>query len=521
MEWSGFHFLNVPFAYSRTKNRGPVMRRLICLLSLVFIFYGVLANSAHSITAAFAQQQPPAKYDDWLESDGQNQRFKVRAEVFLPDGQPAEDLIVEFRYHNQPVEQKYEVEDNKVTAWLSTFDSSGFFAELFVKTKDDRFAKTQTFPGESIRQTCVTGIRIDLVPMRQIQLHVVNQDNQPIPEAAVLGYSAKTDANGNALIKIPNDEKVFRFDVLAPNGDVGQLNLTDKPLLANDDSFEIELFSELDTTKQTIRLLDEDKRPVASVRIMPQRWSGRTSFVAECGLPMKTDENGEVHLTWIPSLPGSQAFVSIFESDWHVVREERTEGLWTVNLQPLRRKQIQGKVHLPDGVKGGFHVELRSFDHPTERRADVVVVRTDEKGEFSANVLVGAYYCVFVKDSQWSSEIWDGKLAAGDGTLQAPNLKIERGLPVKIIATDGKDGTPLANAQIYLERSHRFQTATGTGRSGPQWSVTTNEEGIAYTRSAPGKLEATIRLSNYSDRVEMVVKPDAENEIRFHLPAAK
>ncbi len=477
------------------------------------IFFAALLSGQTDLAIPVQHDDVTTKYDDWLIAE--EQLYKIRVDVFLPDGQPANDFQVQFRLANQRVDQKSRVDGNRITAWLSVFDH-GTLSELWINTNDGRFIKKLRFQGPDIRKSCANGVRADLVPVRRIRVHVVDHESNPIPNASLIGESVRTNGDGDAFVELPANETPIRFSVIAPNGEVGLLNLYDKPEKAKAGEFELKTIPHEGTVKQTIRLLDENGDPARYLAINPQPMDRTVTLVPEKGYPMRTDGNGEAQVTWIPGLPGPRAFIFVFESDWVVDSDERTPSLWTVNLRTIPRKPISGKVNLPEGIKGGFGIQLTSFDYPTEGRADQLYSRTDDQGNFVANVLPGVPYCVYVVDSQWSSSIWDGVLVEEDGTLNAPELNIERGLPVKIVATVGAGKSPMANTMISLARDHVFRTKTGNGSAGPRWWVTTNDEGVAQAFSASGPLEASIYSPNYNDSITIDVNKDGENEIRFH-----
>ena len=45
----------------------------------------------------------------------------------------------------------------------------------------------------------------------------------------MIGESVKTNSNGDAFVEMPADVTPMRFSVIAPNGEVGLLNLYDTP----------------------------------------------------------------------------------------------------------------------------------------------------------------------------------------------------------------------------------------------------------------------------------------------------
>ncbi len=418
------------------------------------------------------------KYGDWLISVGKRLLYKVRIDVFLPDGQPAKDFHFEYRIGGRKVDQKSRLDGNRLTVWLSVWNNGGF-AKIFIKTKDGKLAKTLQIMGQNIRQHCSKGICLELVPARRVRINVFDHKSKLIENARIIGEGVKTNSKGLALIHVPVDEPRTRISVIAPNGEVGLLNLFDTPEQAKKGEFNIETFPLGKTKKQTIRLIDQDGDPVKHLMMSPQPMDRKINLVPDQGFPVISDKNGEAKFNWIPGLPGPRGFIGIYEPDWIVVGDKRTPELWTVHLKPLRRKLIKGKIQLPKGFKGGFGIQLTSFDHPTERRIDQIHTRTNAQGEFVAKVLPSAHYGVYVVDSQWSSSLWDGVLVEENGQINAPELQVKRGLPVKIKATKGKDKAPLANVVINLIRKQLIRTNNGVVSVGPYHPTNSSSERIS------------------------------------------
>ena len=348
----------------------------------------------------------------------------------------------------------------------------------------------------------------------------VDQDSNPIPNATLVDHALKTNADGLAIIKMPADQPLLRISARAPDGTAAVISFYDQPDKAKLNEFELMTKSRAQGTTQTIRLVDDNGEPVANVGLIPQPMDRKIGAVAEKGYPMSSDENGEVQITWVPEVPGSQAFIMVFDNDWYADSNERTDEVWTVKVKRFERKRISGKVILPAGVRGGFLVQLTCFDYPAENRVDQLYTRTDGDGNFSADVLTGVPYGVYVVDSQWTSSFWDGVLVNEDGTLNRPELTISRGVPVKIVATVGEGNSPMANTAIALSREQTFRTNKGRGNAGPRWFVTTDEDGVAHAFSVPGKIKANIYSHNYNDSKTLIVKNGGSNEIRFRRKIA-
>ena len=482
--------------------------------SLVLLLSMFLPFSPTAFGLAPQTEEAVPKYDDWLITDKDQIKFKIRVDVFLPDGQPAQEFSVQLQSMNRRVNSAVNIESNQVTAILPLLQY-GLPPEMVIATDDGRFQKNVVFPSHEMRKLGAEGMKVTLDSIRMITIRVVDEQKSPVADANVMcGKSSKTDANGIVSIPVAAGTTPPNVYVIAPDGRAGCLKMF---LLATDEAnaseFEVVLQKGV---LQTIKIVDENGNPVPDLLVTPQPMDRTVTAVPEHGYPVVADNHGEAKLTWLPTPPGVRAFISVSSNDWQVVNEQRTDDLWKVNIKPLPRQRIAGTVKIPAGIEGGFLVQLTSFDHPTPRRADQVFARTDEQGTFSANVLPGATYCVYGVDSEWSSSFWDGVIVEEDGTINRPELTISRGLPVQITATAGPEKLPMTNTAIDISRKHAFQGNEGGGISGPSWIVTTDQKGVATVFASPGELEASIYSPDYNDSKKLVVTEGGKNEIRFH-----
>ncbi len=473
-------------------------------IGCVFLLFGFC-----SLAVGFIPQleSSKAKYDDWISDDGQ--RFKIRLDVVLPDGQPASDFTAKIL---DPDKQDWiKIVGNKITANLNVKAYSQL-GTLKVATNDGRFLKFVSFPAHDLRNIAAKGQAIALAPVKTINVRVVDPTGTPVPDATVNG-TYTTDKNGLTSVQHPLDIPLYSISAIAPNRDAGTIYFSRLTKEEQDqDVLEIKLQGGF---KQTVKLIDDRGNPAVGVQIIPQTMGTGGAFVS-ANHKRKTNEKGEVLLTWFPKLPGARAFIMVFDDNWYVESQDRQPEQWKLNVLPLQRKEVQGKVNLPEGVKGGFLVQLTGFDHPTPNRADQVYARTDSTGVFTANVLPDVPYGVYVADSNWSSNFWDGVLVDRDGNTNEPYLTLSSGEPVKIVATVSEGRSPMSNTAISMSRPFSFKTKKGNGNTGPRWWVTTDDDGVALAFSAPGKLEASIFSNDYNDTKKMTVKKDGKNEISFH-----
>lgn len=256
-----------------------------------------------ALKARVLQSEPAnVKYDDWLITNGQRQEFKIRVELFLPDGQPASDFEVQAQYQYQKQDTRLKIDANRITANLSMIEN-GQFPELKVATYDGRFLKTVDFPTHDLRRLCAEGMKVTLTPARQITLRVVDPAGKPVANASVINQGTKTNADGIAVLKVPTDEVFRGWNVIAPDGSAGTLGVQDlSSEQARANEFEIKTTAK--GIRQTIKLVDADGNPVPDVQTIPNPMDRAVRKVPIKGYPMRTDSNGQVEIVWLTKLPG-------------------------------------------------------------------------------------------------------------------------------------------------------------------------------------------------------------------------
>ena len=132
-----------------------------------------------------------------------------------------------------------------------------------------------------------------------------------------------------------------------------------------------------------------------------------------------------------------------------------------------------------------------------------------------------ATYCGYVNDASWVGKMIDliPYMSAGD-RLTLPELAIAEGQPVEVSVTSGPNKEPLANISVHFRRNHDFQWQengeTKNGSGGPQWWATTDETGVAETKTLPGEMTASIYTPRWQAEKSITVVPDQPARIVLH-----
>jgi hypothetical protein len=184
------------------------------------------------------------------------------------------------------------------------------------------------------------------------------------------------------------------------------------------------------------------------------------------------------------------------------------------------RKHVNGHVVSTNAGAGGFCVSLYSFQGERAHNSDVLSTFTDPDGSFFMDVLPDATYCGFVQDSRWVGKIVDLiPYQSAANKLNSPELSVTEGQEVEVFVTSGPKKQPFANLTVSFQRNHDFtwreNGETRDGAVGPQWWATTDESGIATTRTLPGKMEISIYTPRW--RTEKTVNVPSGEPLKIQL----
>jgi len=135
--------------------------------------------------------------------------------------------------------------------------------------------------------------------------------------------------------------------------------------------------------------------------------------------------------------------------------------------------------------------------------------------------LPDATYCVHAIDTQWVSNITSLILYdSATSKASSPELELVAGERIQIRVTSGPDRKPLANANVRFISPYEFSWIENkekrSGRLGPYWSNTTNENGIVETAALPGILDVTASVGGWWTKRSMDVTPGKANTLELH-----
>lgn len=479
-------------------------------------------------------QNGTEKYDDWIRSEGNRTWMKFRGKAFNRDDSPATNCEVTATMNGESLSviqagNQFEVE---VLMPQQNFSSGVHF---FVTSDDGLEMATHQVTANAARRAAIRGIEVQLQPTRLVRIQA-QFEGEPVADAHVrlqgsdqLRLQGVTKKNGVFETRIPKHNVLRRSVVWTDDrklGGVGFQYDSEYP----PDSYE-HVIRLTRCRNQRIKLIDEDNAPIPNHTFelsFRQRTpdTGRIERIDQ-QMILTTLNNGEVVDPWFPDWDEVNASVKVLDSEWVLTqRPEIRDGILYVPLSrptALRRKTVTGKLKVGMNMKAGFAIELNSFQHPLENRMDKVYARTNADGEFTAEVIPGSNYCVFVNDLDWISNYWSGVLFDLESEQPtSPKLKLSRGPNVEIRVTEGNSDSPVANAIINIETKHEFQWQEDgeerSGRAGADKWVTTNKKGVVFVRVPKGKGEARIRINDWTDKQDIEILSGPNNLIEFHRP---
>ncbi|MEZ6135813.1 MAG: carboxypeptidase-like regulatory domain-containing protein [Pirellulaceae bacterium] len=242
---------------------------------------------------------------------------------------------------------------------------------------------------------------------------------------------------------------------------------------------------------------------------------------------MVTNQAGEAVFRWFPDWEDVHCYVDLKSDQWVIDGESKwVDGSFVVQVKPraLRRK-VFGKLQRDEGSKAGYCVFWRSFEGEQDGHSDFINSVTDQHGNFSADVLPGATYCVFVNDTKDVSDMIDLIPAPTDDAL-APTavLHLQKPEMLAINVTAGKTKRPIANQPVSVRQTHNYQWMEDgkqdeqrSGQAARDQYVITDELGKATVAVESGKeVEVSIYNPDWRTTEELDVVAGQPNTVVLH-----
>ena len=485
--------------------------------------------------------QVQAEKPKWLDGSGKDLRIKVAGKVLDENGTPANGYKLDARWETSFGERALPaaIEGNRFEFWIPV-GSPGWWFRLHVNatSTDGSQVARKTMLDHEIRQAATNGLILQLKkPERSVEVTVL-ANGQTVPAAFVAAefeakrFTGKTNDAGIATFQVMNRDTLSQLTAWTNDFKIGGYSFNREPPR---DPRRAKYAIELDKCRsQTIRIInDKDKAPVPNLNFSLIVGTGEPNYqfvgrTPDCEL--RTNKNGESVYRWFPDWKKHGSYIEIRDQHWvRAADAEMTDGTMVVRIRKSQfdnRKHIIGRLTSAGGNVAGFFVSIESFQGEEKNYVDRLYAFTDERGEFAADYLPGATYCLCINDDRFVSNIID--LIPFEPTLDktnAPTLNVSPGQPLEIVVTSGPAQQPIANQAISLETPHSYSWREGgqteNGLGGRRWSVATDEQGKAYTFALPGnEIKGSIYTPDWQSSEAVRVKLDGSTKLEFHRKVA-
>ena len=445
----------------------------------------------------------------WLRGSGKDLQIRFHGIVLDSNGQPATDLNIACGTNStysvptlQPTRQ-----GNHFEIWLPVNTANQYSLWLRAASAANKQVAYKQLNAYELRQAAIDGVELKLQAPTSHKRFLIQDQGHPVADATVkieLGYGIElrtaSDTEGIAQFELLADQEISHVTAWTSDFRIGGFSFSRQPTHdPNDDEFVVDLTK---CRNQRMRFVDHDGAPVPGIEFNLQVATAPPNYNylgANENSRLQTDQSGEVLYRWFPDWKDQYFYADLFTPGWVLIGDPELAGdVFVFKLKRGKeRKPIRGRVKSSSTDVGGFYVTLRSFQGERENYSDVLSTFADADGTFSVDVLPDARYCAYVLDALWVGKMIDLiPYAPTLDQINSPELSVFAGQEVEVIATSGPQRKPIPNLTISFRREHDFQwqedgeTQRGTG--GPQWWVTTDESGLATTRTLPGKLDVSV-----------------------------
>jgi hypothetical protein len=418
--------------------------------------------------------------DDWIRGNSDNLEMRIRGEILDVDGQPAHSPLISVKLVHESSSQPVDVrlQGHRFEVWLPVHQVEWYAVQIEARSDDAQRRGSTRLMRLSLRGVAVNGLVLTLQPStRSVKAKIVH-DNKPVPHANLIVETTdrtelhcQSDDAGIAEIKLLPAEKMHGFTAWTNDPLFGGFQFDREPIRDESaDKQTIELFK---CREQKFRVVDGDGKPCSDVEMFlhvatPQPHINFLGSIEASS--MVTDRDGNAMFRWFPDWKDVFCYVNLNSHQWVIDGESKwVNGEFVVQVKPrtLRQKAV-GKLDFNGRSKAGFCVFWSSFQGERNNASDVVTSVTDQDCNFSADVLPGATYCVFMNDTQVVSDMIDLIPAPTDGTDAATAvLHVQEPEILALSVTAGKSKRAIAYQPVHVRQVHSYQwLEDGKQRSG-------------------------------------------------------
>jgi hypothetical protein len=276
-------------------------------------------------------------------------QLTVTGRVIMPDGSPAAGAIV------SSMERRGVDSGATKTGPDGAFQLSGecwYDCRLHARSADEMHQATLFIPAILTRTQLAKPVELKLLPAREYVISVRSGDN-PVDEAEVVVDSAtykilkQTNGEGIARFWIPADEKLRSLAAWHPTlGAAGKMNNTAG---LPGDTAQLTL---LPPKPHVVRVIADNGQPVPGLKLgVSVGMSGEKGVIDWIAADQiekaqgRTDERGELKLTWIPGENLKYLNPEVIDTAWKIddiESDKVTEGITTLRVR--RKVLVSGQL---------------------------------------------------------------------------------------------------------------------------------------------------------------------------------
>ena len=494
----------------------------------------VLLLLSSSFNAQAGDQAARQASDDWIRGTLDKLEMRIRGEILDVDGQPAQassvSAMLKDNSSGRPVDVR--LEGHRFEIWLPVHQGDWYAVQIEATSNDTQRRANVGLSRPELRDIAMNGQVLTLQPSTRSVTAKIVHDNKPVAnanlnittfEGSVLHY--QSDEAGMVEIKLLPVERINSVTAWTNEPLFGGFQFSREPV--RDESAATQTIELFKCREQKFRVVDGHGKPCSAVEMFLQVATPRphVNFLGSIEASrMITDQDGEAVFRWFPDWEDVHCYVDLKSEKWVIDGESKwVNGDFVVQVKPqaLRRK-VFGKLAGDEGSKAGYCVFWRSFQGEQEGSSDFINSVTDQHGNFSADILPGATYCVFINDAVDVSDMVDLIPAPTDDALApAAVLHLQKPEMLTISVTTGKTNRPIANQPVSVRQTHSYQWMENgkqrSGQSARDRYVTTDEQGKATIAVESGKeVEVSIYNPDWRMSEELDIVAGQPNAVTLH-----
>lgn len=493
------------------------------MIARVVCFVVCLSLNIASSTWAIADES-------WLRGDSASLQIRIHGRIEDSEGNAAKNFEIKGQVYQfgTAVPIALNLNQDRFECWVPVHQFEGTSLRIdFHDRATDECGSKSIEPFE-FRRAAIDGLVLKTQKStRPVEIKVIDKDKAVANAIVILEtrnsqmFRGSTNELGIAKFNLLPTHQLHRLTAWTEDYRMGGYNFSRAP--AQDAALDSHTISLSPCRELKLRCVDESSRPVSNFE-----------FELNTGTPspdrsrLKTNETGEVTYPWFPDSKSRYIFIESHSDNWQFIntieKVENGSDIILVRLKEVKRKErkhIAGRLQSKVASIEGICLKFASFQGERDGYTEQLYAFTDAQGNFSASILPDATYCVHAIDTQWVSNITSLILYdSATSKASSPELELVAGERVQIRVTSGPDRKPLANAKVRFISPYVFSWMESKdkriGQLGPDWSNTTNENGIAETSALPGILDVTASVGGWWTKRSMDVSPGKANTLELH-----